>query len=423
MGRYNRKIKRDYQRPFFSRRRSTWRWVMLGMLIMLILMIPVVAFSQYDRLQLAALDAMGFAPTPTPFAAERADMGEQYYRSGDIEQAMTMFGMAVQQQPDNINYLYEYGRMLIEMDRNQEAAEYGAQIIEIAPNDPRGYALQASAIAWTNPTEAIPIAQLGVEIDDQFAPLRSALAIAYTQVSRYQEALRQGDLAVRLDPYDADARRSYAYPLIFTGDYAGAIAQLEQAIAINPNLPGPYFELASLYRNVVINQPEMAVAIYNEVLRLQPDNARAHLRLCETYAASGLFREAEPYCNDALAIDPLYASAHRMRGQLRYSRRNYEGSIESFETCISLGQGPNGYNDVEIECLYIRGLAHYFLAQCEQAWEWLNISLQHPEAEGVMDAILTGLENVTIRCPGYQGRALPTPIPPTPIPPTPIGGY
>jgi hypothetical protein len=40
----------------------------------------------------------------------------------------------------------------------------------------------------------------------------------------------------------------------------------------------------------------------------------------------------------------------------------------------------------------------------------------------VLQASQEGLRLVTVSCPAYTSRALPTPIPPTPIPPTPIGG-
>lgn len=425
----SRKIKRDYTQPFFStnKKRSYLRFYYVAFMLFFIAILPVLAFWQYDSLQLASLDYLGYAPTATPFASLRASTGEEYYRSGDIEKAAIFFEQAVNQQPENIDYMYEYGRILIELDRNTEAAAFGDSMIRINPNDPRGYALKAIALAWTDPTVAIPAALEGTELDNQFAPLHSALAIAYTRIGRYAEALQRGDLAIRLDEMDANARRSYAYPLIFTGDYAGAIRQLERAIAINPSLTGPYFELASLYRSVAINRPEIAVSIYQSVLEIEADNERAYLRLCETFAAAGLFREAEPFCDTALEIDPLYASAYRMTGQLRYSRRNYEGAIEAFNTCIELSDDANveGYNEVEIECIYILGLAHYFLGadHCDDAWLYLNQALNHPESvDSVTTSILQGLENTRRNC-GYADQPLPTPIPPTPIPPTPIGGY
>lgn len=407
------RINRNYNKPFFSKRRAMWRLYFLGFMLLLIVGIPLVAASQYQPLQLAALDVLGVAPTSTPFASSRADEGQALFLQGDIEGAEKFYAMAVQQQPDDINYLYEYGKILIELDRTEEAEILGRRIIELAPNDPRGYALAANALMWGDPARAIPLATAGIELGIPFAPLNSALAVAYTQLARVQEALQRGDLAIRQDPMDANARRAYSYPLTYVGRYNEAIEQLEQAIAINPNITAPYYELASLFRR--INQDEMAVAIFDRLIETNPTDPKAYLRKCETYAAVGLFQEGEPFCELALEIDPQYADAHRMQGQLRYARRNYEGAIESFNTCISLGSD-------RIECYYLRGLAHYFLGQCDDAWTILNDSLQRADAVEIQDAIKIGLGNITERCDGYRGQALPTPIPPTPVPPTPIGG-
>jgi hypothetical protein len=104
---------------------------------------------------------------------------------------------------------------------------------------------------------------------------------------------------------------------------------------------------------------------------------------------------------------------------VNYRRRNYEGAIENFNLCVANGSD-------EVECWYLRGLAHYYLGQCEQAWnvleEAMPMAQQLTGGENIVASITEGLRLTTISCPGYSGRALPTPIPPTLIPPTPIGG-
>lgn len=413
MYRHSKPVHRNYDKPFFNQRRSPLRLVYFVVMGLLIAGIPVVVAAQYQPLQLTALKALGIAPTATPFASVRAEEGQRMFLTGKLQEAATFYGQAVAQQPDNVDYLYEYGKILIELDRNDEAEALGRHAMEVAPNDPRGYALAANALVWTDPARAIPLATSGTELGQPFAPLNAALTIAYTNIGRYQEALQRGDLAIRQNPTDAEARRAYAFPLTYVGRYNDAIGQLEQAISINPNLPAPYFELASLYRR--LNEEEMAVGIFDRLIELDPNNAKAYLRKCETYAAVGLFRDAEPFCETALDINPQYADAYRMQGQLRYSRRNYEGAIESFNTCVSLGSE-------DVACYYIRGLAHYFLGQCDQAWSVLNESLARTTASQITDSIKIGLNNVTQNCVAYRGQTLPTEIPPTPIPPTPIGG-
>lgn len=424
------RIQRNYSRPFFSHRRQTnARSVFfLGLLVGGILVLVSLRFSQ---LQLTALDMIGMAPTSTPFASELATRGMERYLAGDVKGAVALFEQAVRQQPNNVDYLYEYGKLLIEDDRDEEAIPLADRAMEIAPDDPRGYALKGRALMWDDdPTQAILVSIQGTDADPNYAPLLAVQGVAYTRLGRWQEGIRQARRAVELDPSDPFVQRSLYYPLVYVGLYQDAIDALTRAIALNPNLVNPYFELANIYTFQQVNEPEMAIAIYNKITEMQPNNPKAYLRLCETYARvdEARFDVAQPYCDQAIRIDPEYAPAYRQRGQMQYNRRNYEGAIDSFERCVEL-ESDWDPRDKEIECWYLRGLAHWLLGECETAW---NVLLEardlgkaqgRPEGEGPMDSIDIGLFNITATCPGYSTVTLPTSPPPTAIPPTPIGGF
>lgn len=432
-------IKRDYSQPFFStrrRRRTGVRFLFVYGLFMGGFLVFVSA--QFDRLQLAALDVVGMAPTPTLFASMWAQQGYDLYAQGKVIDAVEAFKQAVNQQPDNINYLYEYGRILIELNRDadpangrelsdaQLALQISDQAINVAPQDVRSYALKARALVWNeDAASAIPIALQGREIDPEFAPIYSVLARAYTEIGRYQQGLDNGAQAIELDPMDADAHRSYAISLIFVGLREEAIRQLEDAVNINPNLTGPYFELAGQYN--AGDMTEEAVATYEKILTINPFEAKAMLRLCEVFFKVGEGQQAEGYCDDAIQINPNYEEAYRQLGMVNYSRRNYEGSIENFKKCEELGSD-------EIQCYYLRGLAHYYLADgknehCDFAWTYLNESNRRVVEEmgisgneNIMADIQRGLQLTLDLCPQYSGMGLPTVAAPTEIPPTPLGG-
>jgi tetratricopeptide (TPR) repeat protein len=414
-------IRRDYSQPFFGnrRRRRGLFWLLLFYVIGIVAFLFFVD-SQFTRLQTLALSAIGQAPAPTPFASTLATEALTAYAQGDVVTAVSLLERAVQQQPTNVNYLYEYGRLLLENNQPEPAIDIGQRAIDAAPDDPRGYALKARAMDLSGDSaNAIPVAQSGLLVDQFFAPLHVALAGAYTSIDRYQQSLEAAERAVELDPNDPNARRVYAFALIWVGEREAAIAQLEQAVALNPNLATPYFELARQYRSV--QRYEEAIATYELVLAMQPDNARAYLRLCETFYEVRDDAQALGYCDDALRVDPNLADAYRQRGQVRYTRRNYEGAIEDFEQCVRLGSEA-------IECWYIRGLSHYYLGgeQCDDAWNILNETVARINRQGIGEPILSntleGLRLVTTFCSGFVGRPLPTDIPPTAIPPTPIGG-
>lgn len=438
-------IHRDYSQPFFSgrrRKRGTWRW-----LILYVLLIGGFLFfvdSQFSRLQMVALQAVGQAPPPTPFASELATRGMERYTAGNLLDAANLFSQAVSQQPGNVDYLYEYGRILLDLGGENvnyyaEAITVGDQAINANPNDPRGYALKTRALDLSgSPEQAIPVGQAGLNVDRNFAPLHAALSSAYLSIDRYDVALQEAEEAIRLDPNDPTSRRIYSYSLTWVGRSDEAIEQLEQALALNPNVAGTYFELASQYRvqaqrvedsMLAVERRAEAIALYELVLAMQPENARAYLRLCDAYFEARENARAEDYCQEAVNINPEYAAAWASLGQSQYSQRNYESAIESFDQCIATGN-----DDHDIRCDYIRGLAHYYLAdtpeECQTAWEVLTQTVNRisPEARVDTNPVYTntveGLRLITVssNCTGFQGRALPTAIPPTAVPPTPIGG-
>lgn len=434
-------IHRDYSQPFFSqrrRRRGIWRWLLLY--VVLIGGVLFFVDSNFSQLQMMALDMVGQAPAPTPFASELATTGMNYFVTGDLEEARDFLRRAVMQQPTNVDYLYEYGRVLIELGVDNttlytEAIQVGDQAMQASPNDARGYAIKARALDLSGDSAAaIPVGQAGLQVNSGFAPLYTALSSAYRNIDRYDVAISNAEAAIERDPYDPEARRVYALALIWVGRREEALDQLEQAVGLNPNLVSPYFELASMYRNFANTDSvrgqefyEMAIATYEQIIAMQPDNAKAYQRLCEAYIQPGEHRRGQGYCEDAIAIDPNYAQAWRALGQAQYPQRNYEGAIESFENCVRL-ESSWAMEDQEIECYYIRGLAHYYLADCAEAWDILNESVNRvrmtstdPNNPALLNS-LAGLRLITDNCTGYGGLALPTEIPPTAIPPTPIGG-
>jgi tetratricopeptide (TPR) repeat protein len=280
---------------------------------------------------------------------------------------------------------------------------------------------------------AIPVGQAGLMVDRSFAPLYAAVSDAYRRIDRYDVAIQNAERAVELDPLDPNSRRIYSYALTWVGQFDEAIDQLEQAIALNPNLAGPYFELAGLYRyqaqqaqdtQFALERYADSVALYEQILAIQPENARAYLRLCEAYFEASENVRATDYCLEAVRLNPDYMEAWASLGQTQYSRRNFEGAIESFERCVELGG-----EQADLRCYYLRGLAHYYLGgnDCDDAWDVLTYSLNRIRAENPdpNNAVLLntelGLRLVIDNCSAYRNAAFPTGIPPTAVPPTPIG--
>ena len=94
---------------------------------------------------------------------------------------------------------------------------------------------------------------------------------AYLKTNRYDLAITDFDLALRIDPASpyALANRGTAYAR--RGEFAKAIADFDQAIALNPNHALIYSNRGSAYAK--LGKYEAAVADFDQALRLDPKDA------------------------------------------------------------------------------------------------------------------------------------------------------
>ncbi|MFW5748356.1 MAG: tetratricopeptide repeat protein [Chloroflexota bacterium] len=410
-------IKRDYNRSFFSQRQQRRRLPtrLLFFFGLLAGGLLVFVYANLDELQAEAMDVLGFGPTVTPLPGDLATLADRFTVSGNLDAARDLFERAIEQRPDNIDYLYEYGQLLIDLGEPEQGIDLGDRIISINSADPRGWALKARATVWAgNSAAAINIARAGLDLGAGYeAPLYATLARAYANTGQYAEGGEAGALAIQTDPANPDARRSYAYSLSWLNDRAGAIEQLEVAIVLDPNDIDAHMELAAQY--VAADRDQEAINIYNRVLALQPRNARALRRLCSTYRKIGEFDRAIGFCQDAVDADPQSAGARYDLAILQYNRFDFAAASENFATCVTIDPGS-------LACKHRLGLSYFYLGQCDDAWGTLQESLlmaQTAQGQGndvseIIANIQEGLRGVGQTCPQYGGL-LPTSTP-TPTP-------
>lgn len=423
-------IKRDYSRPLFGKQQGNrgggnGRPVLffLGMAVGTLLVYMLVNFA---TLQEQAMDVLGLSPTATPLPGDLASIAANLVVAGQQEDAAALFERALEQRPDEMSYLYEYGQLLIDMDEPSRALELADHMLELSSGDVRGYALKARAYVWAgNPTAAIPIALTGIDINPSYAPLYSALARAYTNTGDYLDGVDMGLTAIETDPTDVQARRSYAYALSWVSANDEAILQLETALTIDSNNIPTYFELALQY--LAQDRDQDAIDLYDRVLAIQPRNAQAMLRLCEAYRKVGQFDRAAGYCEDSVSVDPQSTRALFQLGLLRYNKLNFPGALESFSQCYNV-------DPENLDCAYRLGLTFYYIQQsnqcvgsvqeqctnrtqlpyydtddCTTAWNLLQDSLviaqNRQGSDRIIEFIREGLVGIGQVCPEYGAIA------------------
>ncbi len=409
--------------------------VILIILYVLVLGAAVFVFFRLDTIQPAVLARIGPEPTPTPSIDYYVTQAEAAYYDGELEQAVDFYRQALDMAPGDLQILFELARLLTlteDVDNLEEALVIEDQMILLAPEDPRGYAVKARTLDWMGDYDQAAVEALhALELDSSYAYAHAYLAEAYTDLGQLRQAREEAELSIELDPFNVDARRNYAYVLESYGDYGGAIQQYEQALRLQPNLLDLWYGLARNYRGASaasgsMEMFEKSVETYQQIIMRIPEDPRAYVELGRTYfevreddaAQINLERAVSLVCEDCPLHtfeeieaagytvppdelpDEIYAPAWLRLGNVYHTRRNYEDAIATYEELIAW----NTAHDVEVplEAYLVTASDYYYLDLCDiavpRAFQALDVYEDRRLDESVA---LTNILSVFVLCRDY----------------------
>jgi tetratricopeptide (TPR) repeat protein len=425
------RIRRDQSTLYFGQRRRSRKRIWLFWAWFLTMTAAAGVIWQFNHVQPRVIALVTGPPTATPTGVTLAQLAQNAYWEGDLDTSINYYAQASELEPTNTRIQFEYVRTLVYKSYvgrgftfyARDALQVAERTTRLVPGDEHAQAAYALAlIANDRYNEASNAALSAIEISTNWAEAHAYLSMAYYGQDRFRSALAEATLAVNLDPNSVDSRRALALALAFIADFQGAISQYEQAIQIHPRLDTLYFELAPYY--IILENFDAAIQAYDLILAHDPRNVKAWTRKCETFFRQRDDANAQEACEQAISLDGTFPEAHKQLGMVRYTRRNYEGAIESFRQCIALMEAQNWeMTDRLVECYYLQGLANYYLNRCDLAMPLFQDALRTNPAGPPYDLTLEGMQLCAQVDPSISSLDIPTPVPPTPVPPPPIGIY
>jgi predicted CXXCH cytochrome family protein len=244
--------------------------------------------------------------------------------------------------PANAEYYLPLGDALRSGGRIEQAVPMYEEAARQEPHNPAALERQAQALmgvkqfaraeqVFTQALDLAPNAGVWVQV-----------GVARLQQGRTADALAALEKAIALDPDLAEAYNSIGAIGLETGDPSRAETALRNAIRIQPNYAEAHNNLANLL--AAAGKFEEAQYHFLAALRYKDDYFGAHFDYALALAKAHRFHEAQIQAEAMLHIDPRSAQAHDLLGNLLGAQGQRERSIEQFREAVRLAPEFNRAN-------------------------------------------------------------------------------
>jgi TolB-like protein/class 3 adenylate cyclase/Tfp pilus assembly protein PilF len=199
-------------------------------------------------------------------------------------------------------------------ETNAQARRMFEKAIELDPQYAAAYAGLSLTywLEWFSQWSADPqnlkraaeIAQQAIVLDDALSGPHAVLGTVKQWQKQYEQATAEIERAIALDPNNADGYDSLAFLLISVGRPTEAIEAAKKALRLDPHQFQRFHALGQAYLNA--GQYEEAIAALKKALTYNPDLWFAHWGLAVAYSELGREEEAKAEGAAMLRIMPQF---------------------------------------------------------------------------------------------------------------------
>ena len=171
---------------------------------------------------------------------------------------------------------------------------------------------------------------------EDLANTYSNRGVAQYHKGDYDQAVRDYDEAIQLDPDDAESYYNRGLAHYHNAAYDQAVRDYDEAIRLDPDDAESYYNRGlAHYHNAAFDQ---AVRDYDEAIRLDPEYAFAYNNrgIAHYHNHNAAYDQAVRDYDEAIRLDPEYAFAYNNRGIAHYHNAAYDQAVRDFDEAIQL---------------------------------------------------------------------------------------
>jgi putative PEP-CTERM system TPR-repeat lipoprotein len=299
-------------------------------------------------------------------AATLVAEAKSYQQKGDIKAALIQYKNAVAKSPEDAAIRLALGQLYVDTGdvvsgekEFRKAASLGATPAQYLP----GLALSLQAQGQFQ--------KVLDETEKQAATNDPALLVvrgnAFLALSKADEAKAAFDAALKVNPNDGAALLGMAGHAFSAGDMEGGQRFADEAVAKDPKNPDVW-----MYKGMLagrLGKPEVALAAYDEVLKLKPDHRSAHIEKAYLEIGMAKFDAAKADVEAARKANPGSLIVTYTQALLDFTQGKNEAALESVQKVL------RGVPD-HMPSILLAGAIQLNLGQLEQAEQNLKKYLE-----------------------------------------------
>jgi len=177
--------------------------------------------------------------------------------------------------------------------------------------------------------------QTAIRINDKAAAGHGCLGTVYWAIGSYEDALKEYQRALEMEPTNDDFRRQAARAEERLGRLTDAENTLKAAIRLRPQYWANYNGLGSFY--FYQNRYADAAEMFARVIELAPDTAFGYANLAGAYIKLGRYDDAIPMLERSASIRPTGTSYSNL-GTTYFQRRRFLEAATAFEKAAKVDE-------------------------------------------------------------------------------------
>lgn len=314
------------------------------------------------------------------FSDAWCDLGQFALKRGELEEAKEYLASALRFEPENMDARRAFGDVLLELGEYEEAIRNLKFVVQKGEESPSLWCnIAAAHLQLKNYDQAILGYNYALRLDAQS---RTALVGLMNVYRKSGDKERAASVSAKVAAIESADKRTVenrdvvgrdlvklqellAYTAVQSSmlffaskDYATAIQQLEDTLELMPDSLGVSSQLATFYAST--GEPEKAFVVYENLCARTPDSAIAWQEYAMLAIKLRRLEVAEKALQEIVQLNPNNAKAYALLAQTQMpSDRNPSAAVVSASRAVELD--PSAANH------YVLGTAHFYNGDSNKA--------------------------------------------------------